>query len=67
MTGSPTGREPYGDRAIILLVGVTTHWGGEGNLSTGGRVAGGLPGVWKRPRWTVLTTQKGRPLESWMR
>lgn len=38
--GCPSLREQKGYRAIVLLMGVTTHLGAQKELRTGGRVAG---------------------------
>ena len=34
-TGLPTGREPYGDGVLIVVVGVTPHPGERENRSQG--------------------------------
>ena len=40
--GSPTGREPYGDGGLVVVVGVTTHQGGRESRpqGEGGQVIG---------------------------
>jgi hypothetical protein len=40
--GSPTGREPYGDGGLVVVVGVTPHQGGRESRpqGEGGQVIG---------------------------
>jgi hypothetical protein len=53
--GSPTGREPYGDGGLVVVVGVTPHQGrresrlqGEGGQVIGYRGPGGMRNAERR-------------------